>query len=464
MALKVLILRSKLDAKKKALEKLREKDDDFEKREAEIETAIGEMTEETSDEDREAVEQQAGNFQIEKEKHESDKKDLEAEISGIEAEIEAEEKNTPSPVPENERKRGNAMETRGRFFGLDLQERAAMFEREDVKDFVTRMRTCIKEKRALSNVGLTIPTVWMPMIRQVAEETSKLMKYVTVRNVQGISRQNIMGEIPEAYWDEMCASLKELDLAFYNMEMDGFKVSGFFAVCNAILEDSDVNLASEFVTAIGRAIGKALDKAILYGKNIKMPMGIVTSLMKNTAPETYPATGRKWEDLSTSHVITGAAASGTKLFQDIVLKSGVIDNEYDTSEITWIMNKKTHTKLISESIGVNSAAAIVAGGANATMPILGGDIVELKFIPEDTIVFGYLKNYILVERSGTSISQSEHVRFVEDQTVFRGTARYDGDLSIREAFAIYGIGKAPVTTAPLFAGESAPEPEKTEGK
>ena len=332
-----------------------------------------------------------------------------------------------------------------------------MFEREDVKGFITNMRTCIKEKRALTNVGLTIPTVWMPMIRQVAEETSKLVKYVTVRNVQGISRQNIMGEIPEAYWDEMCASLKELDLTFYNMEMDGFKVSGYFAVCNAILEDSDVNLASEFITAIGKAIGKALDKAIVYGKDVKMPMGIVTSLLKKTAPEAYPATGREWKDLSTSHVITGAAASGSKLFQDIVLKSGAIDNDYDANEITWVMNKKTHTKLISESIGVNSAAAIVAGGAKATMPILGGDIVELKFIPDDTIVFGYFKNYILAERAGTTIAQSEHVRFIEDQTVFKGTARYDGDLSIREAFAIYGIGKAPVTTVPLFAGETASE-------
>lgn len=93
-----------------------------------------------------------------------------------------------------------------------------------------------------------------------------------------------MGEIPEAYWDEMCASLKELDLAFYNMEMDGYKVSGYFAVCNAILEDSDVALGTELISAIGKAIGKALDKAILYGKNVKMPMGIVTSLLLTEAP------------------------------------------------------------------------------------------------------------------------------------------------------------------------------------
>ena len=336
---------------------------------------------------------------------------------------------------------------------MSIQERDAFFAREDVKGFIDQVRSCIKEKRALTNVGLTIPDIMLPMIRQIAAETSKLVKYVTVRPVSGTSRQNIMGEIPEAYWDEMCASLKELDLAFYNMEMDGYKVSGYFAVCNAILEDSDVALGTELISAIGKAIGKALDKAILYGKNVKMPMGIVTSLLLTEAPSEYPSTGRTWEDLSTSHVITGATATGVKLFQDIVTASGIIDNDYDTGTIVWVMNKKTHTKLIAESMGVNSAAAIVAGTGN-TMPVIGGDIVELKYIPDDTVIFGYFKNYVLAERAGTQIGQSEHVKFLDDQTVFKGTARYDGDLAIREAFAIYGVGKAPVTTAPLFAGES----------
>lgn len=455
MALRAILLRNKLDTKNKALEALRAKDAEIEKREQELEAAINEMTDETSEEDRKVVEKQVEEFQLEKEGHEKEKKALEEEISETENEIKKEEEKKPEPAaPEGgERKENKVMVNRKRISDMSIQERDAFFAREDVKGFIDQVRSCIKEKRALTNVGLTIPDIMLPMIRQIAAETSKLVKYVTVRPVSGTSRQNIMGEIPEAYWDEMCASLKELDLAFYNMEMDGYKVSGYFAVCNAILEDSDVALGTELISAIGKAIGKALDKAILYGKNVKMPMGIVTSLLLTEAPSEYPSTGRTWEDLSTSHVITGATATGVKLFQDIVTASGIIDNDYDTGTIVWVMNKKTHTKLIAESMGVNSAAAIVAGTGN-TMPVIGGDIVELKYIPDDTVIFGYFKNYVLAERAGTQIGQSEHVKFLDDQTVFKGTARYDGDLAIREAFAIYGVGKAPVTTAPLFAGES----------
>lgn len=456
MALKKLLMRNKLDAKNKQLASLREKDAEFDKREKELEAAINEMNEETSEEDRTVVEQQTEAFQTEKEEHEKEKTALEEEISGLEEELKAEEERVPEPPKPEERSKergeGNKMENRTKFFGMNTQERDAFFADERVKNFLGEVRTCMKEKRALTNIGLTIPDNVLPLIRQIAEANSKLMKYVSVSYVSGTTRQNIMGEIPEAYWDEMCASLKELDLAFYSMEMDGYKVSGYFAVCNAVLEDSDVALANELFTAIGKAIAKAVDKGILYGKGVKMITGIVPSLTAATAPDNYPAKGREWENLSASHVITITALEGIEMFQEIVGASGIIDNDYDTGAIVWCMNKKTHTKLMSESMGINSSAAIVAG-MNNTMPVIGGNIEEFKYIPDDTIIFGYFKNYQLVERAGNKLGQSEHVRFLEDQTVFRGTARYDGKPAIREAFAVMGLGKAPVTTAPKFAGE-----------
>ena len=78
------------------------------------------------------------------------------------------------------------------------------------------------------------------------------------------------------------------------------------------------------------------------------------------------------------------------------------------------------------------------------MPIIGGEIVELSFIPDNNIAFGYLDMYLLGEREGTSLGQSEHCRFIEDQTVFKGTARYDGLPVIPDAFGLMSL----TTTAP----------------
>ena len=113
MALKKLLLRSKLDAKKKSLDALRTKDEVFSVREKEIESAINEMDENTSAEDRVAVEEEAEKFQQDKDEHEDTKKKLEEEITGIERELEEEEKNDPKPATQNkeqaERKTVNRM-------------------------------------------------------------------------------------------------------------------------------------------------------------------------------------------------------------------------------------------------------------------------------------------------------------------------------------------------------------------
>ena len=344
------------------------------------------------------------------------------------------------------------METRKKFFGMSGQERDAFFDREDVKNFLGRVRTCIKEKRALSNTGLIIPEIMLELLKEIVETKSKLLKYVSRRTVYGTARQVIMGSIPEAIWTEMCAALNELDLGFNDIEVDGYKVGGFFAICNAIIEDNDVNLTSEVLNALGTAIAKALDKAIVYGTGNKMPLGIVTRLAQTVKPDNYKETARDWKDLSASNIITGTSQTGTKLFKEIVEKTGVIDTDYAEESVIWLMSKKTHMSLLAESIGANMNAAIVAG-MNNTMPVVGGEIVELNFIPEGDIIFGYMGLYLLAERAGTNISQSEHTRFIEDQTVFKGTARYDGIPTIPEAFAVYNSSKAPTTTGIKFAGQ-----------
>ena len=221
MALKALLLRNKLEVSRKRMKELRGKDAEFQTRESEIEAAISEMTEETPDEDREAVEEQAEEFEAEKEAHEEEKNNLESEIEKLEKEIEDEEKRSRKAAKNEERKGKEVkMENRARFFGMNMQERDAFFEREDVKNFLSEVRTCIKEKRALTNAGLTIPEVMLELLKQKAEETSKLIGKVSKRPVAGTARQRIMGSIPEAIWTEMCAKLNEMDLSFNDAEVD----------------------------------------------------------------------------------------------------------------------------------------------------------------------------------------------------------------------------------------------------
>ena len=460
MALLALMLRKKIDGKKKELEELRGKTADFEKREEELEQAIEEAE---TEEEKATVEEEVTKFDSEKKENEENIAKLENEIRELEADLEKEEKAQRASEPpkgstkNEERKDIAVMERRTKFFGMNMQERDAFFAREDVKNFLTEVRTCIKEKRAVNNVGIVIPEVMLELLKTKVEQTSKLIGKVTLRPVSGTARQRIMGVIPEAVWTEMCATLNELDLTFNDTEVDGYKVGGFFAVCNALLEDNDVNLATEIINALGKAIGKALDKAIVYGTGNKMPLGIVTRLAQTSKPSDYSATEREWKNLSVSNIVKGAGKTGIELFKEIVTNTGLIDNDYSETGLTWLMNKKTHTKLMVQSMDKNLNAAIVAG-ISKEMPVAGGEIVELSFIPDDNIVFGYLDMYLLAERAGTQLAQSEHARFIEDQTVFKGTARYDGKPVIPEAFGVMSL----TTTAPATTTTFAPDTANTE--
>lgn len=464
--LKTLLLRSKIDAAKKALEALRAKDADFEKREAEITQAIEEASQmeegEAKIEAQRTVEEAVEQFDADKAAHEEEKTKLEESIGEMEkelAEAEKDQDTTPQPEPNDERKGEKKIMKRNKFF-RSVENLDEMFQREDVKAYLAEVRSCIKNKRELTNVGLTIPEVFIGIIKENVFEYSKLYKHVNVQPIAGNGREIVQGTVAEAIWTECCAILNEMSLAFNDVEVDCFKVAGYYKVCNAVLEDNDVDLATKLLEALSQAIGLAVDKAILYGRNSaatqKMPLGIVSRLAQTSEPSNYPATARPWEDLHTSNIISIAAGlTGAALFKQIVLASGAAKSDYSRGEMVWVMNRKTYTALVANTISVDAEGRVVSGVSDR-MPVIGGIIEVLNFIPDNTIIGGFFDLYLLGERAGAKFAQSEHVFFIQDQTAFKGTARYDGQPVIAEAFVAIGLeGTTPDATAVAFAPDKA---------
>lgn len=469
MALKALLLKKQIDNKRKALDALRAKDADFTTREAELEAAIAEVE---TDKQRAEVEEMVNSFTTEKADHEKAVGDLEREIGELETDLRAEEeaqKTDPpaNPAPVDERKDDKYM-TRTNIPGMTLRDRlSGIVTRDEVKGYLGEIRAAIGEKRAINNVGLTIPEVMLGLLRENIENYSKLYKHVTVRPVGGDARMNIMGTVPEAIWTDCCANLNELSLGFNDLEMNCFKVGGYFAICNANLEDSDLDLAAEVLTAIGQAIGLALDKAILYGRNgdttQKMPQGIVSRLAQTAKPSGYPATARDWADLHATNIISIAAnTTGAALIAAIVKASGKAKGKYSRGEKVWVMNETTYTALMAATVTTDANGRIVTGVSNV-MPVVGGVIEQLSFVPDNVIIGGYFDLYVLAERASKKFATSEHVRFLQDQTVMKGTARYDGAPAIAEAFVAIGIDGTTPNATMTFATDTANEPEEDSG-
>ena len=467
--LKILMLKRSLDKKNEELEALRAKDEEFSTREAELEQAIAEAK---TQEEETAVTEEVEKYDAEKQAHEDAKAALSQEIEGLENDLAALEEQKPEPqrsAPKFENERMNQSMTttvnirslpmsRRAFDSLPMETRQEMLAQNDVKEFLTQLRSMKGQQRAVSGAELTIPVVFLDLVAENMFRYSKLLNRVRVRNVRGEARQTIAGTVPEAVWTEMCGAINELTFVFNQITLDGYKVAGFVPVCNSILEDNDINLASWIVEMLSESIGLAMDKAILYGKGSasKMPLGIVTRLAQQTQPSDYPANAPAWVDLHTTNIlqIGGEDVTGAAFWSALMTATGATYTRYNRGTMFWAMNSKTYALLKSKLITFTATGDIVAN-LFGSLPIVTGDIDVLEFIPDGDIIGGYGDLYLLAMRSGMTIESSREVQFIQDNTVFKGKQRADGQPIIPGAFVAININNEAVTTTMDFAADTA---------
>lgn len=472
--LKILLLRSKIDAKRAELKAyddkaaaLEERAKALETRNAELEEAISELTAEQPEEDRAALEEQVAAYETDKAALNEETADnakekdsilreieeLENELAALEAkqaepEAKPEERSEQkAATPEDDalnntnnnkitRERVHTMNTR--FRELGYSERSAIVAENAAQNFLNTVRESMEQKRSIGNVGLLLPDSFIEFVKAEVPEKSKLYKHLRVRRVKGNGRAVVMAAPVEAYWTELCANLKELELGFGRVPVTPHKVGAYVAVCNATLEMSDIDLAAEIIDALGDSIGYAYDKAVVFGDGNTMPLGIVTRLIQTAQPANYPADGVAWTDLHTTHVTNGVSNIAS-----LIGALGNLSSKYSRGGKFWVMNEKTRSQLIANYLmGQDSNGRYVTGlfGEADELPVIGGKIEVLDFVPDGLIAGGFGGAYLLTESRDWKFSESEHAHFIEDETLFKATSYADGKPIIAEAFAAVSLG------------------------
>lgn len=470
MALKVLLLRSRLAPLQTELQTLETTRNGFAAREAELAHDIAEAQ---TDEERSVVEAAVNAFEQERSANAADITRVQERINEINEEIRSlEEAQTPPasdpPAAEptgttNTERSNHSMPINNperRWFGLTYQERDALLTRDSTKEFLQRVRQLRAQQNSVTGAELGIPTEFMQILRDLTYQNSKLWPYVHSEAIRGKARQNVAGTGCEAVWSEMLANINEIVMDFTQLEMDGYMLAGYIAISNAVLEDdSDLQLLTSILNAMGEANARGLDKAIVYGTGKKMPVGFITRLAASVQPEWWNNDQGDFKDLHSSHILKLDidSTSGAAFFGTLIEALGIADPKYSDGRVFWVMNRKTHIRLMAKALAFDSAAAITAG-INNTFPIVGGDIIELDFMADNDIAGGFGSLMRMSEREGASIASSDIPFFLRNMTVYRSIGRYDGKPARGEAFVLVNFHNTAPTTSISFAPNLANDP------
>lgn len=421
--LRQLKLNVQLRESRAKLEQLTAKRDDFNKRAEELEAALDEAkTEEdinTVKSEIEALEKEKGDEDIDKEIGE-----VETKISEIEGELadiaEKEKQANEQKASESE----NTTERRTQKMNVSVRrlvETGEYFERSEVKKFYNDFKDLVQRK--VQGEDLTIPNIVINRIFDIMGDYCTVYPLVDKINVSGTTRILIDTDTTAAEWMEMKGTLPDGDVGtITNIDFDGFKVGKVVFIDNCIIQDSIINVDAYVVKKLARAIGLAVDAAILSGEGSaqKQPEGIITKL-------------------SAEHKVTVPA--NCKLV-DILKNIALVDTGKDSvGIITAVMNRQTYyNRFLEYTINVDSNGNVVGKLPNLTKPDLCGlPVVFNNNLEEGQVLFGDFLKYTLVQREALAIANSDAVKFAEDQMAFRGKARFDGKPVKSDAFVLVTI-------------------------
>lgn len=414
MALRQLLIQKKLRQKAEMMKAIRAAFQGFETREQQLETALDEAE---TNEETDVVEESIQELEQEITDKKEEEKNLQEEIDALEKELQELEDKEPAGAGSaggEERGMGKQVQTRAQVVPMSIRE---SLEVKEVRSFYEGLANAIKEKRGLTGTDSTIPTIIVDRITNKIGDYSVLVNEVEYLPLPGKGRVVIDGAIPEAIWTEMTGALNELSDSFEPVDVDGFSLGGFVPIPNSTIEDSLIALANFTEDRIAKAIAKSLDKAILLGTGAanKQPDGIIPQL-------------------DVAHKVESDGS-----LKDIISHLGIVDTDGTGGEVIYVMNRVTYYgHILTQMITSTSDGKTVTGNVNQPN-VVGVRAVLSAHMPNKHLLAGDFKQYLLAERAAVRLESSKDVKFIEDQTVFKGVGRYDGKPVRKESFVLIEI-------------------------
>jgi HK97 family phage major capsid protein len=242
----------------------------------------------------------------------------------------------------------------------------------------------------------------------------------------------------KAYWLAEGGSKTETQPHFRQIELSLKKLAGLAYVTDELLQDASA-LESILMQAFTEEFGFRLDDAIINGVGGGQPLGILGS----------PA-------------LVTQAAEGGQLADTIVIENlvNMWSRCYARSRLNavWFINQNIEPQLFTMAlqVGLGGQAVYMPPGGLSSAPygsLFGRPVMAIEQASSigdlGDIILADLSQYVLIDKGGINSASSIHVKFTNDETVFRFVYRVDGQPIWQSVLAPYK--GAAVTQSPFVA-------------
>ena len=272
--------------------------------------------------------------------------------------------------------------------------------------------------------GFLVPDAFVANLLMVALEQAIIRprafivpmagEHVKIPAVQDTTHAtNVFGGV-QAYWTAESGSLTESNPVFRQLGLTAKKLTGYTTVTNELLADSAIGLEAIITRMFGEALAYFEDDAFIDGNGAGMPLGLLNSpCLISVAKETGQA--------ATTIVVENL----DKMYSRMLPSS--------LSRAVWLAHPDTQPQLfaLARSVGTGGSAVMVTNIANAPATSIYGRPVILTEKCKTLgalgdIYFVDLSYYVIGDRQGMTMAASPHVRFTNDESVFRFVERVDG--------------------------------------
>ena len=224
-----------------------------------------------------------------------------------------------------------------------------------------------------------------------------------------------------AYWEGESATLTASEPTFRQIRLQAKKLNGYTSASNELLADSAIPLEALLVRLFSDALRFYEDEAYINGTGAGQPLGLLNApALIQVAAETGQAAA------------TIVSENLDKMWSRMLPRS--------MNRAVWLANPDTWPQLaaLSRNVGTGGSAVMMnnmAGGPPNTIygrPLIFTEHGQTLGTLGDIYLVD-LSYYLLGDRQQLSIDSSPHVRFTNNETVWRFIQRVDGQPWVQSA-------------------------------